>query len=121
METKTADSFAISGVGKTTLTKKLVYLLTEKGVKTSGFYTEEIRRNGVREGFDVVGLNGARGRLARDQYLLDGPVKCRVGKYGILVQEFEKIALPCLEKVIYFYFDSYLTRDMSIVPMTRDY
>lgn len=84
------------GVGKTTLVKKIVSLISGEGVKTSGFYTEEVRKNGVREGFDVVALDGKRGRLARDQTLISGPVKCRVGKYGVLVKEFETVALPCL-------------------------
>ncbi|KAF9790088.1 hypothetical protein SFRURICE_002453 [Spodoptera frugiperda] len=86
------------GVGKTTLTKKLVADIAGKGVKTSGFYTEEVRYDRTREGFDVVGLDGARGRLARDQSLLDIPVKYKVGKYGVLVEEFEIIALPSLVK-----------------------
>ncbi|KOB69687.1 ATP binding protein [Operophtera brumata] len=88
------------GVGKTTLIKKLATSLSNEGVKSCGFYTEEVRRNGTREGFDVVTLNGVRGRLARDQALLSGPSKCKVGKYGVLVQEFETVALPCLEKTV---------------------
>lgn len=88
-----------TGVGKTTLIKKLVSSLSNQGVKTSGFFTEEIRRNGVREGFDVVTLGGTRGSLARDNNLLTSPTKFKVGKYGVLVEEFEAIALPCLENV----------------------
>lgn len=68
-------------------------------MKTSGFYTEEVRANRVREGFDVVTLDGQRGRLARDESLLNGPVKYKVGKYGVLVQEFEKLALPVMKEV----------------------
>lgn len=70
-------------------------------MKTSGFYTEEARRDRIREGFDVVTLDGARGRLARDENILNHPVKNKVGKYGVLIQEFENVALPCLSKVIY--------------------
>lgn len=81
------------------MTKKIINILNEKGVKTSGFYTEEVRKDRVREGFDVVGLDGKRGRLAREQSLLQGPIKYKVGKYGVLIQEFEKIALPSLAKV----------------------
>ncbi|XP_013199719.1 cancer-related nucleoside-triphosphatase homolog [Amyelois transitella] len=87
------------GVGKTTLTKKISSLLREKGVPTSGFYTEEVRRNRVREGFDVVTLDGERGPLAREESLLSNPAKYKVGKYGVTVQEFEKIALPSLQKM----------------------
>ncbi|CAG9786363.1 unnamed protein product [Diatraea saccharalis] len=84
------------GVGKTTLTKKLNQILRSKGIKTAGFFTEEVRQNRVREGFDIVTLEGQRGRLARDVSLLCNTVKFKVGKYGVLVQEFEKIALPAL-------------------------
>lgn len=73
--------------------------MSQKGVKTVGFYTEEVRRNGVREGFDVVSLNGERGRLARDQCLLSPPARFTVGKYGVLVQEFENIALQSMKLV----------------------
>lgn len=86
------------GVGKTTLTKKLCALLNSKGVKTVGFFTEEVRRNRVREGFDIVTLDGLRGRLARDQSLLAVPVKYTVGKYGVLINEFENIALSSIKK-----------------------
>ncbi|XP_045771412.1 nucleoside-triphosphatase THEP1-like isoform X1 [Maniola jurtina] len=84
------------GVGKTTLTKKICLLLNEKGVKTVGFFTEEVRRNQVREGFDVVSLNGERGRLAREKSLLSSPAQHTVGKYDVLLQEFENIALQSM-------------------------
>ncbi|KPJ08322.1 Cancer-related nucleoside-triphosphatase [Papilio machaon] len=87
------------GVGKTTLIKKISSILSVKGTKVAGFYTEEVRNNRVREGFDIISLEGKRGRLARDQSLLNEPAKYKVGKYGVLVQEFEQIALPCLTKV----------------------
>ncbi|RVE47254.1 hypothetical protein evm_008122 [Chilo suppressalis] len=86
------------GVGKTTLTKKLNSLLRSEGIKTCGFYTEEVRQNRIREGFDVVTLDGQRGRLARDMAVMSGLVKFRVGKYAVLVQEFENVALPALKQ-----------------------
>lgn len=88
------------GVGKTTIIKEICSLLKSSGIKPVGFYTEEVRRNRIREGFDVISLNGERGRLARDQNALPAPVKYSVGKYGVLVQEFENIALPTLKEVI---------------------
>ncbi|XP_059059160.1 cancer-related nucleoside-triphosphatase homolog [Achroia grisella] len=85
------------GVGKTTLVKKLLSIINNKGISTSGFYTEEVRRKTTRVGFDVVTLEGTRCRLAREDCLLDCVVENRVGKYGVLVQEFEAVALPCLQ------------------------
>ncbi|XP_038212178.1 nucleoside-triphosphatase THEP1 [Zerene cesonia] len=86
------------GVGKTTLTKKLCSLLQTNGIKTTGFYTEEVRKNRVREGFDIITLDGDQGRLARVQSLLNFPTKFSVSKYGVLIEEFENVALPTLQK-----------------------
>ncbi|XP_073944701.1 nucleoside-triphosphatase THEP1-like [Choristoneura fumiferana] len=90
--------FILTGVGKTTLIKKLCALIQKSGLQPSGFYTEEVRKERIRMGFDVVSLDGERGRLARDQSLLTNPVNHNVGKYGVLVPEFESIALHCLRK-----------------------
>ncbi|XP_021192692.3 nucleoside-triphosphatase THEP1 [Helicoverpa armigera] len=101
MTTKKYTFFLLTGepgVGKTTLTKKLSTEISLKGIQTTGFYTEEVRKGRSREGFDVVTLDGTRGRLARDQSLLNEPIKYKVGKYGVLIQEFEKVALPSLIK-----------------------
>ncbi|KAG6464186.1 cancer-related nucleoside-triphosphatase homolog isoform X2 [Manduca sexta] len=73
-------------------------MVAANNIKVYGFYTEEIRKNRVREGFDVVSLDGLRGRLARDLALLNSPVKAKVGKYGVLIEEFENVALPCLNE-----------------------
>lgn len=85
------------------MTKKISAEIASKGIKTTGFYTEEVRKNRTREGFDVVALDGTRGRLARDLSLLSGCVKHKVGKYGVLIQEFENVAMPSLVKVKIFY------------------
>lgn len=53
------------GIGKTTLIKKIVDHLKTQDVECSGFYTEEIRNNNNRIGFDIVTLNGEREILAR--------------------------------------------------------
>ncbi|KAJ8727920.1 hypothetical protein PYW08_016305 [Mythimna loreyi] len=101
MATKNYKFFILTGdpgVGKTTLTKKISTEISSKGIKATGFYTEEVRKNRTREGFDVVTLDGTRGRLARDLSLLSGPVKHKVGKYGVLIQEFENVAMPSLAK-----------------------
>ena len=54
-------------MGKTTLVKEIVEKLQKKGVPCLGFFTEEVRENGVRTGFDVVPVtqNDARRPLAR--------------------------------------------------------
>jgi len=49
------------GIGKTTLVKKVVKLLQEfHAVTASGFYTEELRDNRTRIGFDVVSFEDSQ-------------------------------------------------------------
>ena len=78
------------GVGKTTLVRQLAAL-----APCGGFYTEECRKQGVRVGFDVVTIAGARGPLARE-----GRGKAMVGKYAVDVASFEHLALPTLDEAI---------------------
>ena len=85
------------GFGKTTLVQKLHKNLNKNVL---GFYTEEIRgSNGARLGFDVVSLENERNRkpLARENSETIGP---KVGKYTVMLSEFESIALPCLQRAI---------------------
>ena len=76
--------------GKTTLIRKAV---TELGVAAAGFYTEEIRSAGRREGFALVTLDGRRATLA--SVLIRGPH--RVSKYGVNLEALETVGLPALE------------------------
>ncbi|MFC1523455.1 NTPase [Thermodesulfobacteriota bacterium] len=71
------------GVGKTTLIRKVANRLVQSN--PVGFYTVEIRENGVRRGFELVDFTGRR-RLLADE-TLESPH--RVGKYGVDVPGFE--------------------------------
>merc|ERR1712173_343091 len=57
--------------------------------------TEEVRDDkGIRQGFDVVSLHSdSRKPLAKTNPLLKGP---KVGKYTVMVSDFEEVALPIL-------------------------
>ncbi len=78
------------GCGKTTLIRKIVQLLE---VPARGFYTEEVRgAGGRRTGFDVITLDGRRGRLSEAGF--PGP---RVGRYGVDLQFLENVALSRIE------------------------
>jgi len=81
------------GSGKTTLVLKLVQRLQEEGFKAGGFVTEEIREGPHRTGFEVRDLGGSKAVLAH----VDRKGKPRVGKYGVDVGAFERIALRALE------------------------
>jgi nucleoside-triphosphatase len=73
----------LPGTGKTTLIRKLSEELSD--LAPVGFYTEEIRERGVREGFDLISLDGKRGLLSHRD--INSPH--RVGKYGVDVKGFE--------------------------------
>ncbi|XP_046371775.2 cancer-related nucleoside-triphosphatase-like [Haliotis rufescens] len=88
------------GIGKTTLIHKACQSLNKAGLLTQGFYTEEVRVNGRRTGFDVVTLNGRRGPLARVSEQCDTfsgrRREYRVGQYSVDLQSFEQTAMPTI-------------------------
>jgi nucleoside-triphosphatase len=80
------------GIGKTTVTRRLLKLLREAGVPVAGFTTGELRTGGRREGFVVEAVSGAREVLAH----VDLPGPPRVGRYGVDLAALERVALPAL-------------------------
>lgn len=80
------------GVGKTTLVRRVSEHFP--GL-FRGFYTEEIRERGIRVGFRVVTLSGNVGILAAK----GAASPFRVGSYGVLVGEFERVVIPELTEV----------------------
>jgi len=71
------------GEGKTTLVRELAGRL--KDLHPGGFYTEEVRREGRRTGFRLIGLDGSEAVLAH----VDLPLPRRVGRYGVDVRAFD--------------------------------
>lgn len=69
------------GIGKTTAVKRIVERLRDAEVSVAGFWTEEVRKDGVREGFDIVTVDGRRTPLARKGE--EGDAK--VASYGVFV------------------------------------
>ncbi len=84
------------GIGKTTLIRNICSALADQHI--TGFYTEEIRRDGERLGFEIVGLNGERALLSH----VDNRSPFRVGKYGVDVDSLDRFiqSLDCLAPVI---------------------
>ena len=80
------------GAGKTTAFRRLAELLREREVPASGFTTEELREGRRRVGFAIESLDGESATLAHVE--LSGPP--RVGRYGVDLEAFERIALPAL-------------------------
>ena len=79
------------GCGKTTLIRRLVEGL---GVSAGGFYTEEIRRGGRREGFALVTLDGRTATMAS----VRSPSRHRVSKYGVDLESIDEVGVPAIER-----------------------
>ena len=79
------------GTGKTSLIKQAVAGM--KG-RAGGFYTEEIRTRGVREGFRLVTLDGQDTILAH----VNKHSPYRVSKYGVNVDSLERVGVSALRK-----------------------
>jgi nucleoside-triphosphatase len=79
------------GCGKTTAVKRIVEALDKAGI--AGFYTEEIREAGVRQGFRWHRLDGQTGILAHVH--IESPL--RVSKYGVDIRGFEEHIIPLLD------------------------
>ncbi len=78
------------GVGKTTVLRKVAEGLG--AARICGFYTEEVREQGVRRGFRLVGFDGAEGMIAH----VDFTGQQRVGKYGVDVGALDRLARATL-------------------------
>ncbi|MGO9612844.1 MAG: NTPase [Dissulfurispiraceae bacterium] len=79
----------LPGSGKTTLIRRLSAGLMNNN--PAGFYTGEIREKGVREGFELISLEGGKALLASVH--IESPF--RVGKYGVDIRGFEEF-LKCI-------------------------
>jgi len=76
------------GSGKTTLARRVVEILKDRGEPMAGFTTSEIRRGGRRTGFVIEGIGGLERTIA-----VRGGAGPRVGSYGVDVRAFEEVAL----------------------------
>jgi len=74
------------GIGKTTLIRRVASQLAE--YRLGGFYTEEIREAGLRQGFRLVTFNGEAGIMAH----VDFDHRYRISKYGVDVSVIDHFA-----------------------------
>jgi len=77
------------GIGKTTLIRQVVSTMR---LRAAGFYTEDLRSRGMREGFRIVTLDGETALLAATGH--PGPV--HVSKYGVDLHELERVGVGAL-------------------------
>jgi nucleoside-triphosphatase len=76
--------------GKTTVVQQVVAGFPGQ---VAGFYTREVRWAGRRLGFEIVTLAGEAALLSH----VDFPGPQRVGKYGVNLENFHRLALPALK------------------------
>ncbi|TET39392.1 MAG: NTPase [Dehalococcoidia bacterium] len=79
------------GVGKTTIIKQAIGNLQGKA---GGFYTEEIRAGGARQGFRIVTLDGQSATLAH----IDIKSPYRVSKYGVDMEGLDRVGVSALRE-----------------------
>ena len=79
------------GTGKTSLIKQAV---AEVKGKAGGFYTEEIRGQGVRQGFKLVTLDGQDAILAH----VDVHSPYQVSRYGVDIVSIDRVGVSALHK-----------------------
>jgi len=81
------------GTGKTTVIREAVARLN---IKAGGFYTEEIRSGGVRQGFRIITLGGQSAVLAH----VNVSTPYRVSKYGVDIESLDKVGVPAILKAV---------------------
>jgi nucleoside-triphosphatase len=81
------------GTGKTTIIKQAIAGFKGQAV---GFYTEEIRSQGVRQGFRLVTLDGKTAVLSHLYF--HSPY--RVSKYGVDIESLDKVGVAAINQAI---------------------
>jgi len=81
------------GTGKTSVIRQA---LAQCNCNAGGFYTMEVRNVGVREGFQIVTIDGKQEMLAH--IAIDSPF--RVGKYGVDVNVLDTTAVESITSAI---------------------
>lgn len=81
------------GSGKTTLIRQVVSTMR---MRASGFYTEDLRAGGSRQGFRIVTLDGEFALLASTGHR--GALS--VSKYGVDVSELERVGVAAMRRAL---------------------
>ena len=85
------------GVGKTTVLTRTVEALKAQGVSAGGMISREVRKSGVRVGFEIIDLtNGNLGWLAQVSQK-SGP---QVGKYRVNIKDLENVGAKAIAEAV---------------------
>ena len=81
------------GTGKTALIKEAIAVAK---IKSGGFYTEEIRVGGIRQGFRIVTIDGKNSILAHVN--ISSPYQ--VSKYKVDIDSLNKVGVSALHQAL---------------------
>lgn len=81
------------GCGKTTILRRLI---SQLDYPLGGFFTKEIREDGIRKGFEIITLDGEHATFAHVEF----PRKHRIGKYGVDINVLDSIGLGAIRTAI---------------------
>jgi len=81
------------GTGKTALIREAI---SRTKIRAGGFYTEEIRTGGVRQGFRIVTLDGQQAVLAHVN--ICSPYQ--VGKYKVDIDSLDRVGVPAVHRAL---------------------
>lgn len=81
------------GTGKTTVIKQAI---AKTRIKVGGFYTEELRSGGTRQGFRIITLDGQDAILAH----VDISGHHRVSKYGVDISSLDRVGTTAVHRAI---------------------
>jgi nucleoside-triphosphatase len=81
------------GTGKTAIIREA---LARTGTKAGGFYTEEIRARGIRQGFKIITIGGQEAVLAHVN--ISSPY--RVSKYKVDIDNLNRLGVSALRQAL---------------------
>jgi nucleoside-triphosphatase len=81
------------GAGKTTLIREVVARLS---LNAGGFYTEELRASGVRQGFKIITLDGQEAILSH----VGISSSYKVSKYGVDINSLEEVGVTAIRQAL---------------------
>lgn len=83
------------GIGKTTLVKRVIDYVRQRGVEIYGFITEEVRQGSIRVGFRIIDVHDSREDwLAHVAQFQNSPKK--VGRYNVNINAMSSIGIPAI-------------------------
>ena len=81
------------GTGKTSLIKEAIDRVK---IEAGGFYTQEIRSAGVRQGFKIITLDGKEAILAHIN--ISSPYQ--VSKYNVDIDSLNEVGIPAIQQAL---------------------